>query len=280
MSSSPIGHHGEKPSETLVRLIVERSLGVRVCCYDDRNGFSKPDAIIHREGGVPLEIVSDPHKADVQLLNALDKIDRRTRFAGLRYGYRVSLTQRARVKDLRWLEKLLRQLEDPEQQHLVASRSQEYEFISLQDHLLPGEVRLNTGSGGGGAEPSPANVIEAACDVLDQTAYADVTRKLTAYGGVERHAVLIVDEEKDSSFDWLRVATADDVSQLPPPTLADEITHLWITRRYVPGLTIAWSEVTGWQGFDWNGGHPVDELNEWDDPKCPDEHTPGTASMH
>lgn len=280
MSSSPIGHHGERPSETLVRLIVERSLGVRVCCYDDRNGFSKPDAIIHREGGVPLEIVSDPHKADVQLLNALDKIDRRTSFAGLRYGYRVSLTQRARVKDLRWLEKLLRQLEDPEQQHLVASRSQEYEFISLQDHLLPGEVRLNTGSGGGGAEPSPVNVIEAACDVLDQTAYADVTRKLTAYGGAERHAVLIVDEEKDSSFDWLRVATADDVSQLPLPTLADEITHLWITRRYVPGLTIAWSEVTGWQGFDWNGGHPVDELNEWYDPKCPDEHTPGTASMH
>lgn len=46
MLSQPRGHHGEKPSETLVRLIVERSLGVRVCCYDDRDGNSKPDAII------------------------------------------------------------------------------------------------------------------------------------------------------------------------------------------------------------------------------------------
>lgn len=279
MSSNSIGHHGEKPSETLVRLVIERSLGVRVCCYDDRNGFSKPDAIIHREGGVPLEIVSDPHKADLQLLNALDKIGRRTKFAGLRYGYRVSLTHKARVKYLRWLEELLHQLEDPARRHLVASRSQEYEFISPQDHLLPGEVRLNSGSGGGRAELSPANVVEAACDVLEQTAYADVASKLAAYGGVERHAVLIVDEEKDSSFAWLRVATPDDVSQLPPPTLADGITHLWITRRYVPGLTVAWSEVTGWQGFAWAGGHPVDELNEWDDPKCPDNHTPGTASM-
>lgn len=44
MPSQPTGHHGEKPSETLVRLIVERSLGVRVCCYDDRDGNSKPDA--------------------------------------------------------------------------------------------------------------------------------------------------------------------------------------------------------------------------------------------
>ena len=52
MPSQPTGHHGEKPSETLVRLIVERSLGVRVCCYDDRDGNSKPDAIIHRRGGV------------------------------------------------------------------------------------------------------------------------------------------------------------------------------------------------------------------------------------
>lgn len=69
MPSQPTGHHGEKPSETLVRLIVESSLGVRVCCYDDRDGNSKPDAIIHRQGGVPLEIVSDPHKADVQLLS-------------------------------------------------------------------------------------------------------------------------------------------------------------------------------------------------------------------
>lgn len=71
--SQPTGHHGEKPSETLVRLIVERSLGVRACCYDDRDGNSKPDAIIHRQGGVPLAIVSDPHKADVQLLSALGK---------------------------------------------------------------------------------------------------------------------------------------------------------------------------------------------------------------
>lgn len=274
MPSNPIGHHGEKPSETLVRLIVERSLGVRVCSYDDRNGYSKPDAIIHRQGSVPLEIVSDPHKADVQLLNALDKIDRRTKFAGLRHGYWVSLTHRARVRDLKWLERLLHQLEDPLKRDLVPKRDQNYEFISTHEHFLPGEVRLSSGSGGGRPKPSPTNFVKAACDVLGQTAYADVARKLAAHGGLERHAALIVDEEKDSSFDWIREATPDEVSQLPRPTITDEITHLWIMRRYAPGLTIAWSKVTGWQGFNWLGGHPVDELNEWDDPKCPDDHSP------
>lgn len=277
MLSQPRGHHGEKPSETLVRLIVERSLGVRVCCYDDRDGNSKPDAIIHRQGGVPLEIVSDPHKADVQLLRALDRIDRGTEFAGLRHGYWVSLTHKARVKDLEWLEVLLHQLEDPAQHAAVPRRADEYEFISRQDHLLPGEVRLTSGSSGGRPMPSPTNVVRAACDVLGQPAYADVSRKLAAHGGAERHAVLIVDEEKDPSFDWLREATSGDVSQLSPPEFAEEITHLWITRRYVPGLTVAWSPATGWHGFDWQGGHPVDELDEWDDPKCQDDHRPGAA---
>lgn len=280
MLSQPTGHHGEKPSETLVRFIVERSLGVRVCCYDDRDGSSKPDAIIHRQGGVPLEIVSDPHKADVQLLSALDKIDRRTEFSGLRHGYWVSLTHKARVKNLGWLEKLLHQLEDPEQQDSVPSRANEYEFISPQDHLLPGEVRLTSGSSGSRPMPSPTNVVKAACGVLGQPAYADVARKLAAHGGAERHAVLIVDEEKDPSFDWLREATSDNLSQLSAPKLADEITHLWITRRYVPGMTVAWSQATGWQGFDWPGGHPVDELDGWVDPECPDDHTPGAANTY
>lgn len=192
----------------------------------------------------------------------------------------MSLTHRARVRDLKWLEKLLQQLEDPKQRDRVPSRADEYEFISPQDHLLPGEVRLTSGSGGARSMPSPTNVVKAACDVLSQCAYADVVRKLAAHGGAERHAVLIVDEEKDPSFDWLRGATSDDVSQLPPPVLADGITHLWITRRYVPGMTVSWSQVTGWQGFDWPGGNPIDELDEWDDPACPEDHRPGAASMY
>lgn len=280
MPSRAEGHHGEKPSETLVRFIVERSLGVRVCCYDDRDGRSKPDAIIHRQGGVPLEIVSDPHKADVQLLSALNKIGRRADFPGLRHGYWVSLTHRARVNDLGWLEQLLRQLEDPEQRDSVPRQANEYEFISRQDDLPPGEVRLTSGSSGSRPMPSPNNVVKAACDVLGQPAYADVARKLAAHGGVERHVVLIVDEEKDPTFTWLREATPDDVSLLYPPVLADGITHLWITRRYVPGLTVAWSQTAGWKGFDWSGNHAVDELDGWDDPVCPEDHRPDIAGTH
>jgi hypothetical protein len=277
VTSRPAGGHGEKPNETLVRLIVQRSLGVRVCCYDDRDGSSKPDAIVHRRGGVPLEIVSDPHKADVQLLSALDKIDRRTEFAGLRHGYWVSLTHKARVKDLRWLETLLRQLEDPVQRHLVPSRADEYEFITPVNFLRAGEVRLSSGSGGGRPMPSPDNVVAAACAVLAQPAYADVSRKLSAHGGAERHAALIVDEEKDATFDWLREAGANDVDRLPQPVLSGKVTHLWITSRYQASLTIGWSKTTGWQGFEWAWGHPADALADWDDPECHDDHAPGSA---
>ncbi|GAB4064958.1 hypothetical protein GCM10028777_13010 [Angustibacter speluncae] len=274
MPSQPTGHHGEKQSETLVRLIIERSLGARVCCYDDRDGNSKPDAIIHRQGGVPLEIVSDPHKGDVQLLNALGKINGRVEIAGLSQGYWVCLTHKARVNDLGWLEQLLHQLEDPDQWHLIPHRADEYEFITTQGYLRPGQVILTSGSGGGRPLPSAANVVKAACDLLGQPAYADVARKLAAYGGAERHAVLIVDEQKDHSFDWLRVASPGDASALAVPELVDDITHLWITSRYVPSLTVAWSRSTGWEGFAWSGDHPVVELNRWDDPRCPDDHTP------
>lgn len=80
------GHHGEKPSETLVRFIIEQALGVRVCSYDHRGGSSRPDGIVHRHGGVPLEIVSDPLKSSNRLLSALNKIGRRAQFDDLSGG--------------------------------------------------------------------------------------------------------------------------------------------------------------------------------------------------
>lgn len=272
MPPRPTGHHGEKPSETLVRFIVEKALGVRVCSYDDRRGTSRPDAIIHRNGGIPLEIVSDPLKSNNQLLNALRKIDNGTNFSGLKFGYRVSLTDHARVQHLTWLEQCLRQLEDPEHRRLVPRQSRNYLFIEPVTHLLPGEVRFTTGSGGGRRIAQSSDVVSAATAVLAQTQYADVTRKLEAYGGVERHAVLIVDSEKDHTFTWLRQASPAEVDPLPIPELGPGITHLWITPRYLPGLTIAWSPRTGWQGTEWDWGDPVDALEAWDDPDCQVDH--------
>ena len=274
MSSRPVGHHGEKPSETLARFIVEHSLGERVCCYDDRSGHSRPDAIIHRNGGVPLEIVSDPHKADVRLHSALAKIGNRARFDGLTHGYRVCLTTKARVKDLSWLETILQRLEDPQQSHTVPSHDDTYISIRLESQLAPGEVKFTSGSGGGRPIPKAADVVAAASAILAQKAYADVAKKLDAHGGTERHAVLIVDEENDSTFSWLREATPDGLDELPAPTLAPGITHLWITSRYTPRPTIHWSAADSWQGTAWDWGHPLDALKAWDDPACPDHHSP------
>lgn len=276
MTPHPSGHHGEKPSETLVRFIVEQTLGVRVCCYDDRSGSSRPDAIVHRNGGVPLEIVSDPLKSDLQLMSALKKIGNYTQFDGLRHGYRVCLTDRARVSDLTWLHHVLLQLEDPSQGRLVPRRAANYLFISIDDERTPpGGVRFTTGSGGGRPIPGPADVVSAASAILAQAEYADVGRKLAAYGGPERHTVLVVDDEKDSTFSWLRYATAQDVGKLAAPQLDGRITHLWITPRHVPGLTLAWSPSTGWSGSPWVWGYAPDALDAWNDPACTDPHGPG-----
>ena len=270
MSPRLVGHHGEKPSETVARYIVERSLGARVCCYDDRSGVSRPDAIIHRNGGVPLEIVSDPLKSDVQLLSALDKIDRRANFTGLASGYRVCLKVRARVSDLTWLRTILEQLEDAHRRHLVASRDERYMYIEPDTRLAPGEVRFTSGSEGSHALPDGAEVVAAASAVLAQTRYDDVARKLRAYGGAERHVVLIADDEKDPTFSWLREANPAEVDHLPDPKLAPGITHLWITRRYIAGITIWWSADAGWQGVTWDSGDPFDLLDAWGDPVCTD----------
>lgn len=274
LSPRPPGHHGEKPSETLVRFIVEHALGVRVCCYDDRRGISRPDAIIHRCSGVPLEVVSDPLESDLKLTGALAKIDRRAHFSGLGRGYRVCLKVKARISDLSWLEETLRSLEDPSVCNRVPRETEAYLFISPDDRLPPGEVRFTTGSGGGHRIPRPADVVTAASAILAQKRYADVSRKLDSHGGSERHVVLVVDEEKNLSFSWLREATPGDVIHLPRPEVPTGITHMWVTRRYVPGLTIAWSAETGWQGTTWKWGHPVEALAAWDDPACPLDHDP------
>ncbi len=278
MSPRPVGHHGEKPSETLVRFIVQRSLGVRVCCYDDRSGVSRPDAIIHRSGGVPLEIVSDPLKSDVQLLRALEKIGRRTHFAGLEHGYRVCLKVKARVNDLTWLLAILEQLEDPQERLLVARNDERYMDIKPDPRLEPGEVRFTSGSEGSYSPPSGVDVVAAASSVLAQERYDDVARKLNIFGGSERHAVLIVDDEKDPSFNWLREAKPGDVDQLPEPELSAGITHLWITRRGISGTTVWWSADAGWQAMTWADGDPFDLLESWDDPVCVEHAGAGPAT--
>lgn len=275
MSARAAGHHGETPSETLARFIVEHALGVRVCCHDDRRGISRPDGVIHRRGGVPLEIVSDPLKSDHQLINALNKIENRSEFDGLTRGYRVCLSGAARVKDLGWLHQTLRRLEDPETHSQVPRRSDQYLFIAPDARLPPGHVRFTTGSGGVRPIPKPPDVVEAATAVLSRAEYADVARKLDAFGGVERHAVLIGDDENDYRFSWLREASPANVGQLPTPDLTPSVTHLWIMPRYIPGLTIVWSAATGWQGTAWDWGHPPDALETWNDPVCPENHGAG-----
>jgi hypothetical protein len=77
------------------------------------------------ELAVPLEIVSDPNKADNQLANALEKFGRRKQYAGLEHGYWVSLTSKARVKDLTWLENTLRDFEDPAKRDQVPRRTEQ-----------------------------------------------------------------------------------------------------------------------------------------------------------
>jgi hypothetical protein len=239
MAPRPTKHHGEELSETLVRFIVEHAMGVRVCCYVFRTGDSRPDAIIHRHGGVPLEIVSDPDKAGNRLASALRKAGRPAKFEGLNHGYKVLLTKTARVKDIgSWLEPTLRLLDDPATRDGVPRQTENYASILPFPFIDQGEVIFATDSGGGRPNLQPADVVQAASAMLARPEYADVARKLSAYGGVERHAAVIVDDDQTSAFRWLREATPADLNQLPLPQLVDEITHLWITPRYLPGLAI------------------------------------------
>lgn len=272
-----VGHRGEKPNETLVRFIVEQALGVRVCSFDDRRGVSRVDAIVHRQGGVPLEIVSAPWEAGNRQTSALRKRGSRKRFNGLRHGYKVCLTSEARINDLAWVEPTLRQLEDPAKADLVPSRTKNYYWIVQFPFVGAGEVLFTQGGGGGRPAHAPADVVTTASAILARTEYGDVPRKLGAYGGDERHAFLIVDRERHPEFGWLRRATVSDLVLLPEPLLPPEVTHFWISPRTTPGLTLLWSAVEGWQGTQWRWGDPVVALGAWDDPVCPVEHEGDSA---
>lgn len=270
-------HHGEKPNETLARFIVEHFLGVRACNFDDRRGVSRVDAIIHRQGGVPLEIVSAPWQAGNQQTRALQKSGTRKTFSGLRHGYKICLASDARIDDLAWVEPTLRQLEDPAEALLVRSRTSNYEWIARFPFAAAGEVLFTQGSGGGRREHTPADVVITASAILSQMEYADVARKLRAHGGDERHAFLIVDEDRHPEFEWLRRATASDLAPLPNPLLPPEVTHFWISPRTTPGLTMLWSAAEGWQGVRWRWGDSVVALSEWDDLVCPVKHARDSA---
>jgi len=272
-----VGHHGEKPDETLVRFIVEQSLGVRVCNFDDRRGVSRVDAILHRHSGVPLEIVSAPWEAGNRQTSALQKSGSRKRFNGLRHGYKVCLTSEARINDLAWVEPTLRQLEDPAKAYLVPSRAKNYDWIARFPFVGAGEVLFTQGGGGGRPADAPAQVVITASAILARMEYADVPRKLGAYGGDERHAFLVVDDERHAEFGWLRRAMVSDLVLLPEPLLPPEVTHFWISLRTIPGLTLLWSEADGWQGVQWRWGDPLVALSAWDDPVCPFEHRGNSA---
>ena len=268
-------HHGENPSETLVRFTVEQTLGHRVCSFDDRRGTSCVDAIIHRQGGVPLEIVSDPWVEGNMQTNALAKKAHGLTIPGLKAAYKIQLASASRVNKLTWVGPILRLLDDPATQHHVPNRSAEYESILVWPFGAPGRVIFTTGGGGGREDYSGHDVVTAAAEILTRETYADVAMKLDAHGGDERHAAVIVDEDQTPAFAWLRTRREGDLPELadlPAPPLPEEITHLWITPRYPRALTLRWSPDGGWAGRTWSWGDPVEALNAWDDPACPVAH--------
>ncbi len=264
---------GEKLSETLARFLVEQVLGLRVCCYDDRRGTSRPDAIIHRNGGVPLEIVSDPLASELELMSALKKHNNPMTVSGLRRGYLVSVSPDARIKDIaNRLREMLCELDEQPNCTRWSRPMQGCDSICFAPFLEPGEVLLTSGGGGGRPDVDGSAVVIEASAILARPQYADVARKLAAYGGAERHVVLIVDEDKAAAFSWLHQAELQDVVQLPTPELPSAITHLWITSTLPRDVIMRWSPTAGWRGEKWRWGPPDEALRSWDDPPCLEEH--------
>jgi hypothetical protein len=261
----------ERPGETFARYAVEQILGVRVCRYD-RGGNSQPDGIIHRSGGVPLEIVSDPHQADLQRLNALEKRGWTAHIDGLQHGYQVFLEPDAPpLKDLTWLANILRIKEDPALQDLFSPAGKGYSLIVAEPTLAPGEIAFSASWGHGGPMLATGDLAQAASEILSRPAYADVARKLERYGGTERHAYVIGDAAKSSTFRSLMNLVHEDLDGEPAPTLPSGITDLWIGARHFPQTVAHWSAADGWTGYEWAWLHPKEILTGgWDDPDCSD----------
>lgn len=259
----------ERPGETFARYAVEQVLGVRVCRYD-RGGDSQPDGIIHRSGGVPLEIVSDPNRADLQRLNALEKRGWTAKIEGLQHGYQVFLEPDAPpLKDLTWLANILRTKEDPALRDFFSPAGKGYSLISEDPTLAPGEIVFSASWSHGGPMIQTGDLASAVSEILGRSAYADVPRKLARYGGAERHAYVIGDGANSSTFRSLMNLIPEDLESEPAPSLPAEITDVWIGARHFPQTVAHWSSTEGWTGHEWAWLHPKDILaGAWDDPDC------------
>lgn len=258
----------ERPGETLARYAVEQILGVRVCRYD-RGGNSQPDGIIHRDGGVPLEVVSDPYKKDLQLMRALDKMQRRATIAGLQHGYELWILPEAPpLKDLTWLAELCRAKEDPNRRDLIPPISDWYSRLEIDPDLAPGEIVFTPAWFSEGPIPGPGDIAKAVGEILSREAYADVPRKLAAYGGTERHAFVIGDQSNNPIFGRLMGLDPAALDEEPDPNVPAEVTHLWVGARHHPQTVAQWTRGIGWSGHEWEWDHPKVVIESWDDPEC------------
>lgn len=87
-------------------------------------------------------------------------------------------------------------------------------------------------------------------EFLRERQQADVLAKLGRSGAVERHAFIILPSFSTAPFTVTDLLRRED-GPLPtvPPTLPDQVTHVWAVATWNVGRGLRWSPDEGWQNF-------------------------------
>lgn len=251
----------ERPNERLARWIVAEVLRPPVRRFEDGRRNAQVDAEIvlqdHRTG---LEIVSDQDPVFNGQWAALEKIGHKVEVPGLERRWIVSLTRRAKIKDVVvGLPTLMLRLPSGEITWPRWGVPDEFERVgAISAHPIEDErsgvVHLTTEGWSGSAGES---VLSPWIDEMFSR-HPDVPHKLAAHPTADGHAFLWVTTSSDFAVQF---ALEDRGQGVPTdtPTLPEGVTHIWVAGSASSQGVVAWFPDGGWwrTPWQWSNRPPV-----------------------
>jgi hypothetical protein len=257
-----------RPEEEWARQMVQAALGVPVVHHDDGSEPGMFDLLVHlsenRRAAVEVTAAADPDCT--ALWKLMNGDDDRWVEDDLQGGWMVGLIPKARAKRVRAeLPDLLRLLERENVPGLRHPRPHRSEIEALAADLgvatlfqsattdFPGSIYVTIEEDldhrGGWVDDSPISFVEWVSTFLASAELADVRRKLAASGHAERHAFLLVPGFTTAPFGVANLLMGHG-TPIEPPSLPDEITHVWLASTWTVGTGWRWDTESGWQPFD------------------------------
>lgn len=259
--------------EKVVAATIAATLGLVVEQYDDGSQPGMHDLNIIAVDGTSaaVEVTAAADADSIQLWKLVNGRDDRWTVPGLRGGWMLHLEPTARAKRLlkelpglleelegRGIDEVPRQRRKQETPGTVEARARALGIVSGNQSgtSFPGSIYLTIARPiertGGVVDRTGSAVAEWVGEFLSDSHQSDVLHKLHRSGASERHAFILVPAFSIAPFGVVDMLWRERNDSVPttPPTLPDQVTHIWLMTSWRTGSGLRWSLDRGWERFE------------------------------